>query len=81
LSHLDLEFVSDLELRISCFYKLPSTLVENIRQIDFFLQNKPNFPCFSTENACLAKKQTQFKPNSERNASPEIVPEVRSRTG
>jgi hypothetical protein len=29
------------------------------------MQNKPNFPHFSTENACLDKKQTQFKPNSK----------------
>ena len=40
-----------------------STSVENVRQISLFLQNKTNFPCFSTENEDYAKKQTQFKPN------------------
>jgi hypothetical protein len=41
-----------------------STKVENIRQINFFMQNKPNFPHFSLENDDCAKKQTQYKPNS-----------------
>ena len=41
-----------------------STPVENVRQIDFFLQNKPNFPNFSPENKDFTKKQTQYKPNS-----------------
>jgi len=41
-----------------------STVVENIRQIRLFMQNKPNFPHFSLENEDFAKKQTQFKPNS-----------------
>jgi hypothetical protein len=27
------------------------------------MQNKPNFPHFSTENDDFTKKQTQFKPN------------------
>ena len=36
---------------------------ENCKKTNVFLQNKPNFPHFSTENACLAKKQTQFKAN------------------
>jgi hypothetical protein len=40
-----------------------STPVENIRQISFFMQNKPNFPHFSPENADYAKKQSQYKPN------------------
>ena len=41
-----------------------STGVENLLQISLFLQNKPNFPHFSTENEDYAKKQTQFKANS-----------------
>jgi len=41
-----------------------STVVENIRQINLFMQNKPNFPHFSPENEDFTKKQTQFKPNS-----------------
>ena len=43
---------------------LSSTIVENVRQINFFLQNKPNFPRFSNEYVDYAKKQTQFKPNT-----------------
>jgi hypothetical protein len=43
--------------------EMPSTPVENIRQIRLFLQNKPNFPHFSPENEDCAKKQTQNKPN------------------
>jgi hypothetical protein len=42
---------------------IDSTYVENIRQINLFLQNKPNFPHFSPENEDFAKKQSQFKPN------------------
>jgi hypothetical protein len=42
---------------------LPSTPVENIRQISLFMQNKPNFPHFSLKNDDFTKKQTQFKPN------------------
>jgi len=38
-----------------------STRVENIRQINLFMQNKPNFPHFSAENDDFIKKQTQFK--------------------
>ena len=41
---------------------IPSTPVENVRQIRLFLQNKPNFPRFSTNNEDFTKKQTQFKP-------------------
>jgi len=41
--------------------QIHSTGVENIRQISFFMQNKPNFPHFSTENKDFTKKQTQFK--------------------
>jgi hypothetical protein len=44
--------------------EMPSTPVENVRQISFFMQNKPNFPHFSPENRDFAKKQTQNKPNS-----------------
>jgi hypothetical protein len=44
--------------------QIHSTGVENIRQIRLFLQNKPNFPHFSTKNEDLTKKQSQFKPNS-----------------
>jgi uncharacterized protein YgiM (DUF1202 family) len=44
--------------------EMPSTPVENIRQIRLFMQNKPNFPHFSSENDDFAKKQTQYKPNS-----------------
>ena len=43
---------------------IDSTGVENVRQISFFMQNKPNFPHFYPENEDNAKKQTQFKPNS-----------------
>ena len=46
------------------YTNLPSTPVENIRQISFFMQNKPNFPCFSTKNDDFTKKQTQYKPNT-----------------
>ena len=45
--------------------KMSSTPVENVRQISFFMQNKPNFPHFSTQNDDLTQKQTQFKPNSK----------------
>jgi len=40
-----------------------STVVENVRQIRLFMQNKPNFPRFSPENEDFTEKQTQFKPN------------------
>jgi hypothetical protein len=40
-----------------------STSVENVRQINLFLQNKPNFPHFSPKNEDFTKKQTQNKPN------------------
>jgi len=43
---------------------IDSTIVENIRQIRLFLQNKPNFPHFSPENEDFTKKQTQYKANS-----------------
>jgi hypothetical protein len=39
---------------------IPSTPVENVRQINLFMQNKPNFPHFSPEKEDFAKKQTQF---------------------
>jgi hypothetical protein len=42
-----------------------STPVENIRQIDLFMQNKPNFHPFRPKNDDLSEKQTQFKPNSK----------------
>jgi hypothetical protein len=42
---------------------LSSTPVENVRQIDLFLRNKPNFPHFSPKNNGKAKKQTQTNPN------------------
>ena len=45
-------------------YSIHSTKVENVRQIDFFLQNKPNFPHFYPENEDYAKKQSQFKANT-----------------
>jgi len=42
-------------------YKAHSTIVENIRQINLFLQNKPNFPDFSPENDfILLAGQGQF---------------------
>ena len=43
-------------------YEIHSTkeYVRNYKQI---MQNKPNFPHFSTKNKDYAKKQTQFKPN------------------
>jgi len=71
LSHLDFDIVSDLgtcpersrRIRISSLWRTFSTLVEIVRQIRFFMQNKPNFPHFSLKNACLAKKQSQFKAN------------------
>jgi len=44
--------------------KAHSTRVENVRQIRLFLQNKPNFPHFYPKNEDYAKKQTQFKANS-----------------
>jgi hypothetical protein len=59
-------FITFLSLE-SCVLSLGSFLstpVENIRQINLFLQNKPNFPHFSLENEDFAKKQSQFKPNS-----------------
>ena len=45
--------------------QIDSTIVENVRQISFFMQNKPNFPHFSPENEDCAIKQTQFKPNTK----------------
>ena len=57
------EFVSDFDIRISslCAFKAPSTPVENVLQISFFMQNKPNFMRFSPENDDLTTKQTQYK--------------------
>jgi len=63
LSHLDFDIVSDFDIRISSLWRTFSTLVEKVRQIRLFMQNKPNFPRFSLKKACLAEKQTQFKPN------------------
>ena len=43
-----------------------STPVENVRQIDLFMQNKPKFPRFSPKNEGHEKnepKRTQFKAN------------------
>ena len=59
-------FVSDFELRISslCFLNSTNSFVRIYKQI---MQNEPNFPQFSPENACLTKKQTQFEPNSKPN--------------
>jgi len=37
---------------------------ENSTNSPLFLQNKPNFPHISLKNDDFAKKQTQFKPNS-----------------
>jgi hypothetical protein len=42
-----------------------STIVENVRQINLFLQNKPNFRPFRPENEDFTEKQTQYKPNSK----------------
>ena len=39
-----------------------STPVENVRQIDLFMQNEPNFPHFSPENEDSTKKRTQNEP-------------------
>jgi len=63
LSHLDFDIVSDFDIRISSLWRTFSTLVEKVRQIRLFMQNKPNFPRFSPENKDFTKKQIQFKPN------------------
>jgi hypothetical protein len=57
-----LEFILDWCSLASLSGTLRSTGVENIRQISLFLQNKPNFPHFSTENEDYDKKQTQSNP-------------------
>ena len=58
-------------------YKAHSTIVENVRQISLFLQNKPNSPIvqldvtyLSTMNYTISQsdesqKQSQFKPNTK----------------
>ena len=62
----DFDIVSDFDIRISslCAYKAHSTTVERTLQIHLFMQNEPNFRHFSTENKDYARKQTQFKANS-----------------
>jgi len=59
---LEFDIVSDLELRISSLWRTFSTEVENIRQINLFMQNKPNFLHFSLKNEDFTEKQTQSKP-------------------
>ena len=49
----------------STLLKIPSTPVENPRQISPFLQNKPNFRPFWPKNDERTKKQTQFCPRYE----------------
>jgi len=53
-----------LESCVLSLWSGSSTSVENIRQIRLFLQNKPNFRPFPTKNEDYAKKQTQYKANS-----------------
>jgi hypothetical protein len=48
-------------------YAKRSTFVENVRQITLFLQNEPNFMCFSPKNKDITKKRTQFEPNLKPN--------------
>ena len=64
MSNLDFDIVSDFDIRVSSLWRTFYTTVENVRQINLFMQNKPNFPHFSLENEDFAKKQTQFKPNT-----------------
>jgi hypothetical protein len=54
--------IENVVISVQKLTQMPSTIVENVRQINLFLQNKPNFPHFSPENEDFAKKQTQFKP-------------------
>jgi hypothetical protein len=55
--------IENVVISVQKLTQICSTPVENIRQINLFLQNKPNFPHFLPENEGFAKKQTQFKPN------------------
>ena len=54
--------IENVVISVQKLTQIHSTGVENVRQIRLFLQNKPNFPRFSTKNEDYAKKQTQFKP-------------------
>ena len=79
LRHLHFDIVStvrcpveDFDIRISSFYDLSSTPVENVRQIRLFLQNEPNFPRFSTENKDLTEKRTQTNPIQNQFFTPKI---------
>jgi 5'-methylthioadenosine phosphorylase len=56
--------IENVVISVQKLTQMPSTSVENVRQINLFLQNKPNFPHFSLKNEDFTKKQTQFKPNS-----------------
>jgi hypothetical protein len=56
--------IENVVISVQKLTQIHSTGVENIRQINLFLQNKPNFPNFPPKNEDFAKKQTQFKPNS-----------------
>jgi hypothetical protein len=56
--------IENVVISVQKLTQMPSTSVENVRQINLFLQNKPNFPHFSLKNEDFTKKQTQFKANS-----------------
>jgi hypothetical protein len=56
--------IENVVISVQKLTQIHSTKVENTRQINLFMQNKPNFPHFSPKNEDYAKKQTQFKPNS-----------------
>jgi hypothetical protein len=54
--------IQTIRYSLSAIQSVSSTPVENVRQISFFMQNKPNFPKFSSENDDITQKQTQYKP-------------------
>ena len=67
--------VEDFVLHISslCYINSTNSYVRIYKQ---FIQNKPNFPRFSTEIDDFTKKQTQYKPNSNPN-KPNICLKIR----
>jgi hypothetical protein len=59
-----LKNMENIVISVQKLTQIHSTKVENIRQINLFMQNKPNFPHFSPKNDDFTEKQTQFKANS-----------------
>ena len=54
----------NFEFLRSTLHRIQSTKIF-VRNLQVFMQNKPNFLCFSPLNNDLTQRQTQFKPNSK----------------